>query len=1109
MGISARRKAGAGLTVLAALLVIYALAGFFVAPYVAKRELARYAQDIGRQATAAEVRINPFTYTFEAKSITLKEQDGRPIGAIERLYADFDFVSLLRRPWSFSELAIEGADVSIEIDRDGKLNLAQLAPRSETPAGQPGSGAAPREITVHDLKIDRATVRYADHSRAHPVSATVGPLTFHATNLSTAGGKDGRYTLETTLPDEASLAGEGTLSLQPLASSGEIRLAEFKLATAWPFLRERLRLAQPRGTVTLRAAYRYEAKDAQSIFHVTDADLQLKGVRLASPGAQRPLLELAAGHAKQATYDSTSGALVVPGVDLSNGRYTAALDAGGRFNWAQLVLPAKEKTPAGHWSVRMDAIRLTDIAVRYEDPTRRTPLFVDIAQGNAALKLSIASDANATRTTAENIRLDLSGLALAQAGAQEPLVKLATARLDGGRIDTQERVIAVGNAALAGGGASLLRDAQGNMALAQAFQPAKPSGPSSGPPWRYRVAAATLENTRLAVGDASYRPALRYDLDVTRLSVKTIDPDSKSPITFDTAIKAAQDGALSGRGTAAQDFGRASAKIDVAGLSLAPLQAILAKHTTLTLRSGNASAAATVDYAQGGKPMLRVAGNAKVADVAIDDARAGQRFLSWKALAAENLALTLAPDRLDIKELLLDQPETAILISKDRKVHLAQVVRSEGDAAAEAAPPKPKDGDTRAEADRFPVRVGRLRLQNGTLDFADASLVLPFSTRVTRLTGTVVGVANDPQSRAELKLGGRIEPSGYASAEGGMNVLHPTDFMDLNVKFQNVELSPLSPYTATFAGRKIDSGRLWLDLDYKIAERQLAGANKILLDNPVLGERVPAPNAMDLPLDLAIALLKDSQGRIDMTVPVSGNIDNPEFSYGALIGSAIAGAIGRIVTAPFRALASLFGGKGDEELGKVRFAAGNARLYPPQREALQKVAKVLQERPQLKVIVHGPYDPKRDTERLQRDPLRRELAQAMGQKLQPGEDPGPVPYSDPETQGAIERLYVARAGRDGLRNLAAQYAKEQGREPSAQAPDRRRAYYEEMFSRLAETYPVSDTTLQKLAGERAQAVSTALAESGVDRNRIEIGEVRTVTDSAEPSIDAELQLAAR
>jgi uncharacterized protein involved in outer membrane biogenesis len=319
MQAGARRRITAALIVVAALVATYALAGFFLAPYLAQRQLARYAEDLGRQATAAELRFNPFTYTLEAKSVTLKEKDGRPIAAIERLYADFDFVSLLRRPYTFSELAIEGADITAEIDRNGKLNLAQLTPRSTTPAGQPQTRAAPRELTVRDLKIDSATVHYADHTHAQPLTAAVGPVTLHATELTTVAGKAGNYTLTSGLPDGASLTGKGTLSLQPLASAGDVHVADVKLASVWPFVRERLRIAQPRGTATLQAAYRYEHKGGKASFSVSGADVQVKALHLAL-AADRPLLDLASAHAKQAHYDSATGTVVVPSLELANGR---------------------------------------------------------------------------------------------------------------------------------------------------------------------------------------------------------------------------------------------------------------------------------------------------------------------------------------------------------------------------------------------------------------------------------------------------------------------------------------------------------------------------------------------------------------------------------------------------------------------------------------------------------------------------------------------------------------------------------------------------------------------------------------------------------------------
>ena len=200
-------------------------------------------------------------------------------------------------------------------------------------------------------------------------------------------------------------------------------------------------------------------------------------------------------------------------------------------------------------------------------------------------------------------------------------------------------------------------------------------------------------------------------------------------------------------------------------------------------------------------------------------------------------------------------------------------------------------------------------VRNGTVDFADLSLVLPFSTRITRFGGTAVGISTERTGRTEVKFRGRIEPAGFANVEGGLSAYDPKAFTDIRVEFRNVEMPPLSPYTATFAGRAVAAGRLSLDLQYRIVDRALVGQNKAVMENFKLGERVEAPNALDLPLDLAIALLTDSEGRITVAVPIQGNVGQPTFDYRHLIREAIGNLIRRSRVALFRALGRLFGGR--------------------------------------------------------------------------------------------------------------------------------------------------------------------------------------------------------
>jgi hypothetical protein len=384
--------------------------------------------------------------------------------------------------------------------------------------------------------------------------------------------------------------------------------------------------------------------------------------------------------------------------------------------------------------------------------------------------------------------------------------------------------------------------------------------------------------------------------------------------------------------------------------------------------------------------------------------------------------------------------------------------------------------------------------------------VLPFATRVKSLNGAIVGLSSSPQSRAELKLDGLIEPNGSASAVGSLKPADPRSFLDINVKFDNVEMLPLSPYTATFAGRKVASGRLWLDLQYKIVDSQLLGENKIVMADFQLGERVQAPNALDLPLDFAVALLKEPDGRIHLAVPVRGDVDHPEFDYGALIRDAIVNTLTRIVSAPFRFIAELLGGQRVEELESVDFDPGSARLGPPMRERLQKVTQALKERPQLKLVVHGPYDPQRDAQALRDVEVRRAIAQALGVKLQPGEDPGPMAYDDLDTQRALERLLSARSGADAVDRFAAEYARTTGKEARRVNPvlavfgrgKGDRAVYEALFERLVQIEPLPDTALADLATQRARAIADFIAQAGMDPARIAVGKAQVLEDRSKP-----------
>ena len=449
-------------------------------------------------------------------------------------------------------------------------------------------------------------------------------------------------------------------------------------------------------------------------------------------------------------------------------------------------------------------------------------------------------------------------------------------------------------------------------------------------------------------------------------------------------------------------------------------------------------------------------------------------------------------------------------------MNLAKLLKSPDTANTQPAsntdqPPAPMPSSDPA---LFPVNIERVRMDKGVVDFADLSLVLPFITQVTDFKGAAAGISSDPARRTSLKFEGKVDPYGLATMAGSLSPFAPKAFTDITVSFLNVEMKPLSPYTATFAGRKIASGTLNLNLKYKIQDSELLGGNNVVLEQFTLGDRVDAPNAVNLPIDLAIALLSDAEGKIDVSVPVSGNVDHPEFSYGHVIRQAIVNLITKIVTAPFRALGGLLGDK-DQEMDAIAFNPGSDRLLPPELKKLKKVSEALEKRPRLGLVVQGRFDPEVDGEALRTERVQHALAEEMGAKPGPDETPAPLALDNAKTQRALEKLIEIRLGKTAADDFKSQYETATGEKAKPVKPylaffgweSSDTAYYQAMFKELVKREPLSDNDLQNLAQRRGEAILQALrTTAGLDALRVSAGSPGPVEKASTKTVNTKLTL---
>ena len=580
----------------------------------------------------------------------------------------------------------------------------------------------------------------------------------------------------------------------------------------------------------------------------------------------------------------------------------------------------------------------------------------------------------------------------------------------------------------------------------------------------------SFEDGRLALHDVHARAqAVSYAgmrLESLALQVPSVALPPAQPFELSARADIAPSGKLAARGKVRPGPLGAELLLEASAVPLPLAQRFLPDSIAMHIASGSLTAKGQVS-AQAGR--IAYQGSAEVSDLRLEERNSRRLLIGWKRAQTAELAFSVSPPTIEIGELLLQGPEGRLVIEPGGQVNFAQALQGKG--AANGSEP-------------LHARVRRLSLESGTLHFADRSLQTPFEVTMRGLAGTVTGFRTARGDPARVQIEGRVGEYGSVRIRGTINLEEPKSLANINARFANVSLAQLTPYVVKFAGYGVRSGRASAELRYRVRDGRLSGENQLVFRELELGEKVQGTGTPDLPLELAVALLADASGRIRLDIPVRGNLNDPQFDFGGLIARALGNVVGRIVSAPFRALAGLFGGDGGE-LDEVRFEPGSAALSPPQEENVAKVAQALAERPQLGVTVRGSYDPERDAAALRRDAARREVSQRAGYRSD-----GPLDFTDPKILRAAERLYLERIG--NRRNLQALKQSEA-------------RYGRALLELLAYTLPESTGDPAALARQRAQAVQAALVEHGVDPARVTL-EAPAPQAGAEAGIATQLSL---
>ncbi|MBR9986169.1 MAG: DUF748 domain-containing protein, partial [Desulfosarcina sp.] len=643
---------------------------------------------------------------------------------------------------------------------------------------------------------------------------------------------------------------------------------------------------------------------------------------------------------------------------------------------------------------------------------------------------------NAPFISLANAHLDVDGLMAVDEDDDEPLVSLDRLRVTDTMADLARREVTLGSLTFSGVKVSCRREKDGVLNLVKAFVPATeakdpltegavvsdgnetPPIDSTTEPVVVNLEAVTISDVTVDVEDRVPVEPVTFRLDELALSASNLSTAPGSTGKAELSLRWEQGGQVRVGGDVtisplALDMAIAAQKMDVR-----PLQPYLSEQAGLIVTQGffNMDGRMGLTQGPGAEPVVTYTGKAGLNQFASIDVKNANDFLKWDALLLDNIALGVNPTRLSIDQISLADFFARVIVDADGSVNLVSMFTDPEAAPTPATDesdisgPAPKSTTQPAStANKPPVRIARVTLSGGDVDFSDRFIKPNFNAKFHDLGGRVSGLESIAEKRADVLLEGMWANHAPVKITGLINPLVERPYLDLNLNIADIELSPFSPYSGKYIGYILEKGKLTFNVAYLVEDQQLKATNSIYINQLTLGDSVDSPDAVSLPIKLALALLKDREGNIELDLPVSGSLDDPEFKVGKVVLTVLKNLIVKIVTSPFAALGALAGG--GEELSYLDFDAGVSEISQDNAEKMDKLSKILFERPGLKLDVRGVATPDGDSDALRAMLLENRLkAEKLNRMMKSGKSAVPLEeiiLGEEERVAILETVFAA------------------------------------------------------------------------------------------------------
>ncbi len=985
------------------------------------------------------IRLNG---TVALDQIDVRDLADAPLVAFKHAEVKLTDVEPLGAVFYLKSIWIDGLLANVKLNPDGTNNLSSLAggnaaapasaPTPAAPAGTitqpatPVAGAStskpPMDFQLESFVLTKSGVDLQDNSSATPATETLDALEVGVKNLRTLGKSPATFYVNGNIHTGGALAVNGALDLSQSQVTTDVSIDKIDLPALQPFAQSMLAATIASGKFSAKAVVQTHFASGHFNVHAEPASAAIENFEVDAP------------HEKEKPVAWKNFSVAV-----------------GQFD-----LAARQATVT---EVKADGMHLF------------------VRRGRDG-KLSLES---------------------LMRGASPPAGAAPTGH--GKRVSARE-------------GRERRMPRERRRAARKPAQPAAPAPPSS-PSFQFQVASVAMDQTDATFVDESAPKPVTVAVAPLNLHLKDVSSDFAKPFDVDISGTLNRKGTFNVTGKAAIAPLKADLRVATKRMDLTFADPYVSSRLNAVITSANLTMDGAVGLEQARKDFLvSYKGDASLGSVRMLDKLTNDLFFRMAALNVNKIdfALGKGAPKVHVGAIALNDFYSRIILNSSGKLNLKDITASPQEAptsltraagepgskgavpvaptstptpaaapspvaatapgaspAASASPAAPYAGQP-MNAD---VELGKITLKGGKVDYTDNFIKPNYTANLTDMEGKIGAFGTKSTEPAPVSLDGKINGSSPINIDGSINPLAPTAYVDIKAKADAIELTGLSPYTTKYTGYPIVKGTLTVDVHYLLDTGKLTADNHIFIDQLTFGDHVESPDATNLPIRLAVSLLKNSKGQIDVRVPISGSLSDPQFSIGSIILGAFMNLIVKAATAPFSLIASAFGsvtGAGaPQDLAYIEFAPGYSTLTPESQQKLDTVAKALADRTALKLNIEGRVDPKFDTEGFKEASLDHSIQKLSHQSAGDSADAKPsAKLSQEDYNKYLKKVYSAgdfKKPRDAI-GLS-----------KTLPPD-------QMKKLILENTPATDQDLKNLADARANAVRAYLGKQKVDSGRM-------------------------